>query len=137
VPAKVVGKGTILVVEDDESVRRLACAILKRSGYQVLEAENGGEALLACEAHRGVIDLLLTDVVMPRLDGPRVASRLQQLRPDMRVLFMSGYPDGSFGATRALPAGTAILQKPLRPDTLLAKVREVLSADAPPVVPEG
>jgi FixJ family two-component response regulator len=87
-----------------------------------------GEALLIAEQHPTRIDLLLTDVVMPRLSGPEVAARLLKVRPDLDVLYMSGYPDDHIAPHGILDPGIAFLHKPLRPKTLLAKVREVLEA---------
>ena len=87
VPLTVRGSETILRVEDQEQVRGVACAILKRSGYCVLVAESAGDALLLCEKHAAPIDLLVTDVVMPRMNGSELAARLAVLRPEMRVLW--------------------------------------------------
>jgi two-component system cell cycle sensor histidine kinase/response regulator CckA len=115
------GTGTILLVEDEEQVRRVTRTILARNGYQVLEASNAGEALLICEQHRGEIDLILSDVIMPRMSGIELARRLGPLRPRARVLFMSGYTD----VTQLDPAAP-YLQKPITPESLLAKVHEVL-----------
>jgi two-component system, cell cycle sensor histidine kinase and response regulator CckA len=118
------GSETILVVEDDERVRILACTILRRFGYQILEAQSGGDALIVCEQHKAPIDLLLSDVVMPRVSGPQLAARLRAGRPDMKVLFMSGYTDDAqvqHGVEAAL-----VMQKPIRPETLTRRVREVL-----------
>jgi CheY-like chemotaxis protein len=102
----------------------VARGILQRHGYRVIDARNGGEALLTCEQHQGRIHLLLTDVVMPRLNGPQLAERLCPTRPDMKVLYMSGYTDGVL--VRQLAAGAAYVQKPLTPATLSRKVRDVL-----------
>ena len=120
------GTETLLLVDDDEQVRLVARSILRRHGYRVIDAKHAGEALLYCEQHPGTIDLLVTDVVMPQMSGPDLAKRLAKDRPDMRVLCMSGYTDESV-SQRGIP-GTemAYLQKPITPESLTRKVREVL-----------
>ncbi len=120
------GAETILLVEDDEMVRNLSLRVLEMSGYRVLVAKNGGEALLICEQHGGQIDLVVTDVVMPMMSGPELAARLEKARPKLRVLFCSGYTSGAIQHAEALGSGKAFIQKPFTPQALARKVREVL-----------
>ncbi|MGZ8474555.1 MAG: PAS domain S-box protein [Candidatus Deferrimicrobiaceae bacterium] len=123
------GTETVLLVEDEEVVRRLAREILTGHGYRVLDAGNGREALLISEAHRGEIHLMLTDVVMPKLGGRDLAERIRPLRPDMRILYMSGYTDDAILRHGVLEDGIPFLQKPFTPEGLSRKVREVLDSD--------
>jgi two-component system cell cycle sensor histidine kinase/response regulator CckA len=120
------GSETVLLAEDDPSVRLLARLSLQRCGYTVLEAGNAGEALALAEDYAQRIDLLLSDVIMPDSAGTPLIGRLQQRRPDLRVLYMSGYTDDAIVHHGVLDEGTAFLQKPFTPHALAQKVREVL-----------
>jgi PAS domain S-box-containing protein len=126
------GTETILLVEDDDSVRVLVCAILRKCGYSVLEGQSGGDALLLCEQHPGPIQLLLTDMVMPRMSGRQLATRLLGIRPEMKVLYMSGYADDAIMCHGPREPAVAFVQKPIRPEALARKVRETLDHEQPP-----
>jgi two-component system, cell cycle sensor histidine kinase and response regulator CckA len=117
---------TILLVEDDDQVRALLQNLLRRWGYLVLAAPNGGEALLICEEHQEKIHLLVTDVVLPRMSGGKLAERLAPLRPEMKVLFMSGYANDEVLRHGVQELEVPYLQKPITPLSLSRKVREVL-----------
>ena len=123
------GTETILLAEDDELVRNLAREILEESGYTVLEAPNGGAALLLCEQQKAEIDLLLTDVVMPEMSGRQLAERLVEIRPRMKVVYMSGYTADAVLRRGALEDETKFIQKPFTPDALTSKVREILDEE--------
>jgi len=124
---------TILLVEDALRVRAVVREILEMNGYHVLEARHGAEAIEISERHRGPIHLMVTDVVMPHMSGGELAQRLQPVRPDMRVLYMSGYTDDAIVRHGVLGAGMAFLSKPFTPDALALKVREVLDSATPSV----
>jgi PAS domain S-box-containing protein len=128
-PRDVRGTETVLLVEDDPGVRSAMLSILRSRGYVVLEARNGGEALLACRQHRESIDLLITDVVMPGMNGAKVAERVKEMRPGLKVLFVSGYTDDTVVHHGVLDPGVHLLAKPLTPDAVARKVREVLDGD--------
>ena len=122
------GTETILLVEDEKGVRTLTRQVLERSGYTVLEAEHGDDATLLCERYSGTIHLLLSDVVLTRMSGREMVQRLGPMRPNMKILYMSGYTDEAIIQHGVLQPGTAFLQKPFTPESLLRKVREVLEA---------
>lgn len=121
---------TILVVEDEGGIRALVRKILKRQGYQVLEASQGEEALQVMREHTGRIDLLLTDVMMPGMNGVELSHRALAEKPHLKVLFVSGYTDESLLESGQFPRGTAFLQKPFTLGSLLGKVREVLDTSS-------
>ncbi len=124
-----VGSETILIVEDDDSLRKLLQRTLQQHGYSVLEAENGEDALRVSKAYGGPIDLLITDVVMPRMGGKETAERLQPLYPRMKVLYTSGYTDNTIVHHGVLATGLNFLQKPFSPVTLARKVIEILDIE--------
>ncbi|MBI4165217.1 MAG: response regulator [Acidobacteria bacterium] len=132
-PPKVVsasqrGSETIIVVEDEEPVRSLVRRVLESKGYAVLTASTAEEATRICEQQEGKISLLLTDVVMPGMSGRKLAQHLGFSRPEMKILYMSGYTDNAIVHHGVLDPGTAFLQKPFTPDAILRKVREVLDS---------
>jgi two-component system, cell cycle sensor histidine kinase and response regulator CckA len=121
------GSETILLVEDDESVRNVVREVLRRNGYNVLEANNPGDAILISEQHTGLIHLMVTDVVMPRMSAPELSERLAPWHPEMKVLYMSGYTDSQIVRQGVLETDLPFLQKPFSPVALLQAVREVLA----------
>jgi len=131
------GTETILLVEDDETLRLLARRILQSRGYTVLDARDGEEALAICRRPETRIDLVATDAVMPKMNGRVLAERLATVRPGLRVLFMSGYTDDDMLRRGIMDPRMAFLQKPFTPEALAKKVREVLdgSASAVPSLP--
>jgi PAS domain S-box-containing protein len=122
------GTETVLLVEDSDTVRKLARKLLEEDGYTVLEASGGDDGWQISEQHNGPIDLLLTDVVMPGTSGREIAQRLAARRPQMRVLYMSGYTDDAIVRHRVLDATAPFIQKPFTRAALIRKVREVLDA---------
>ena len=126
------GSETILVVEDEAMIREIIRVTLVAHGFAVLLAADGEEAIRICGMHQGPIHLLLSDVVLPKMSGREAAGRLMSLRPEMRVLYMSGYTSNAIVHHGVLEPGIAFLQKPFSPAALLAKVRGVLGAAKPP-----
>jgi CheY-like chemotaxis protein len=122
------GTETVLLVEDEDRVRQIATEVLERVGYRVLPEGNAAAALARASAHEGRIELLLTDVVLPDMNGRELADRLRAARPDSRVLYTSGYTDEIKILTGQTGPGTLFLPKPYDPPTLLRSVREVLAA---------
>ena len=128
---------TVLVVEDDEIVRQLVCDVLEDNGYTVLCAEDGPAAIAMANDYGNIIELLVTDVVMPQMNGPELASRLSLSRPELRVLYVSGYSVDDIGEHGVLREDVELLQKPFSPQSLLQRVRQVLTENnAWPVDPK-
>jgi PAS domain S-box-containing protein len=128
------GTETILLVEDEANLRYLARQYLEKQGYKVIEAADGAVAVQIAVAHEGVLHLLLTDVIMPGMNGRELAQRISEIRPNVKVLYMSGYTENVIGHNGMLDAGVRLLQKPFNLRDLKSKVREVL--DATPTSPE-
>ncbi len=118
---------TILLVEDEYAVRALCSRVLQAAGYRVLEAADGAQAVELARSHAGPIDLVVTDVVMPGISGRQAADAITGMRPEVRVLYMSGYTDDDILRHGVLRGLVAYLPKPFTPDVLLARVREVLA----------
>lgn len=123
------GDETVLLVEDEEEVRKLAALVLQKQGYRVLEAPDAGMALLIYRQHAGGIHLILTDVVMPRMSGPDLIRQLEPLPAGMKVLYMSGYTDNAIVHHGVLDEGIDLIQKPFTPETLARRVREALDGE--------
>jgi PAS domain S-box-containing protein len=123
------GTETVLLVEDEDMVRKLTTELLEESGYVVLEANGGEQAAELFQAHKGRIDLLITDVVMPKISGKEVAERLKQIHPETKVLFMSGYTDEAIVHHGIVDSHIAFIQKPFSENALTRKVRDVLDAE--------
>jgi PAS domain S-box-containing protein len=129
VSRRIPGGETVLVVEDEEAMREVTRRILTRNGYQVITASGGAEAIALAQGKRADIDLLITDVIMPRMQGKEVADRLHGVCPQIRVLYMSGYAHPVLASQGTLDAGVMLIEKPFSEASLLEKVREVLEAD--------
>ena len=127
-PAGTPGVETLLIVENEAAIRNLLQIALQKKGYTVLAAASGHEALDIVRGHAGSIDLLITDVVMPDMNGPELARQLAVIRPGTGTLFMSGYLDDALGDHCMLPAHVNFIQKPFSPRTIAQKVREILDA---------
>ncbi|MFL6595166.1 MAG: response regulator, partial [Chthoniobacterales bacterium] len=117
---------TVLVAEDEEIVRDLICDVLEEQGYEIICARDGVEALQMASEFDGPIHLLVSDVIMPQINGPELAAQLTALRPDMKVLYVSGYSDNDIGDHGVLDNAIELLQKPFTPQVLARKVREVI-----------
>jgi nitrogen-specific signal transduction histidine kinase/ActR/RegA family two-component response regulator len=135
VASSVQGSESVLVVEDENSVRRLLTQILRMRGYQVIEASNGEQALEVFRERGDEIQLVLTDVIMPKMGGGELAQKLLAIRPDLRLVFMSGYPDSQLSGLAEL-SGCGFLRKPLTPDALSRAVREALDSAPIPFDPQ-
>ncbi|TFH02508.1 MAG: PAS domain-containing sensor histidine kinase [Calditrichales bacterium] len=122
----VYGDETILIAEDQPEVRNLMVGALKMYGYNVIEAQNGEEALEVCNGYEGKIDLIITDIVMPKMSGQKLMEKLNPLNPDMKVIFISGYSEEVFSNKSELIPGSNFVQKPFTPHDILIKVREIL-----------
>jgi two-component system cell cycle sensor histidine kinase/response regulator CckA len=123
-----VGLETVLLVEDEPGVRALAEAVLKKLGYKVLIADGGDTALGIWAEHRGSIDVLLTDVIMPRMSGGELAHKLREMNPRLKILFMSGYTDDMIAGHGILAGETQLIQKPFTAEALGRKLRNVLDS---------
>ena len=134
-PAQDPRRPTLLLVEDEPALRTLVVTMLEEEGYLILQAGSGLDAIALAERHRGDIDLLLTDVVMPRMSGPELAQKLRALRPGLEVLFMSGYNDSRLVHRGVEESNVNLLVKPFSPDDLVEKVAELTGRESPPAGP--
>jgi two-component system, cell cycle sensor histidine kinase and response regulator CckA len=125
-PPETSGTETLLIVENESAIRHLLQVALRRNGYTVLAAESGREALQLVRNHAGPLHLLITDVMMPDMDGPELVRQLATIRPDTRTLFMSGYMDDTLGERGILSTNANFIQKPFSPGTIAQRVREIL-----------
>ncbi len=125
-PPETSGTETLLIVENESAIRYLLQVALRRNGYTVLAAESGREALQLVRNHAGAIHLLITDVMMPDMDGPELVRQLSAIRPDTRTLFMSGYMDDTLGEGGILSTNANFIQKPFSPGTIAQRIREIL-----------
>jgi two-component system cell cycle sensor histidine kinase/response regulator CckA len=128
-PSDLTGKGTILLVEDEEAVRAFAVRALSNRGYTVIEASDGAKALEVVREHSGPIDLVISDVVMPNMDGPALLREIRQLRPEVRIVFISGYAEEAFRRTLERDESFTFLPKPFSLKQLASTVKEVLNQD--------
>jgi two-component system cell cycle sensor histidine kinase/response regulator CckA len=119
------GTETVLLLEDDDSLRQVTCEFLMASGYNVLQASRGNIALDLASQYKGAIPLVLSDIVLPEMDGPSAVSKLQKLHPEMRVLFVSGFAEVPV-AQRLIAEGAPLLQKPVSRTDLMRKIDEML-----------
>jgi two-component system cell cycle sensor histidine kinase/response regulator CckA len=120
------GTGRVLLVEDEDVVRNFAVRALSRQGYEVLEASTGVEALEVMEREKGRVDIVVSDVVMPEMDGPTLLKELRRTNPKLKIIFVSGYPDDSFKKSLGENEEYAFLPKPFTLPQLAAKVKEQL-----------
>ena len=130
-PLVIGGSETILLAEDEEAVRLLVCQLLRAHGYSVICARSGAEALQLVRQGTDPIDLILTDLVMPGMGGRELASKASVIRPDIKVLYMSGYPLLAMAENELADSRVPFCHEPISPTTLLCKVREVLDSRAP------
>ena len=125
------GGETVLIVEDEPAMREVTRRILSRSGYNVIAAASGHEAIEIAASHTGDIDVLLTDVVMPRMLGKEAAERIRALRPGVKVLFMSGYAQGVLDSQGVVEVGVNLIQKPFSEAQLLATLGQIITSATP------